>query len=723
MKLHKTTVTLAVIAGVASVVTAAPAFAQLEEIVVTAQRREASLQEVPASVTALSADALETKQVTNVRDLQFQVPNLNIATNTGTASAARIFLRGIGEDESRGAVDQAVGIYVDDVFIGRSVGSLLDLVDVERVEVLRGPQGTLYGRNSNGGAIRLVSKRPSTEDNAFEIGGTLGSDARFDGRLSGNWAISDATAVRGTFLTRNRDGFHRVIPDGDFTGQGREVGEISTNAFRLSLAHTFDNDWELGVSIDRTDDDSDPIPDSAAPPNDADGNLFTIEPLPGSDPCIAATPPNFLSIGCFTDYSSSVETQGIGITVTGDIGGYTFRSLTGYRELEDSLSSRIGFPYQQATDQDQLSQEFTLTSNNDGPFNYVGGLYFFSEDLQLDSTFVFDFSVGVDTDAWAAFFHSTYDFNDALTLTAGVRYTDEEREVDAVNVSFETGDGTFAANRVVDNSKTTFNLALDYRFTDGVMGYASYATGFKSGGASPDCFAPTACFLPVDNEEVDTIEIGLRSDLADDRLRLNLTYFFNTYEGLQIGATVPGLGFTRFNVDETEIQGIEAEATLRVTDNFTLNAVLGWLDGEYTEVTDTQAGGLTNDGVPCPGGVATVECALGLELKNAPEFKGTLGALYTMPLASGSLSVAADVAFEDDSWALVANSPPHALVEVDTLINARIAYTSADETWGLALWGKNLTDEEYARAASAGSFTQYASAPLTWGLDARYRFR
>ena len=254
------------------------------------------------------------------------------------------------------------------------------------------------------------------------------------------------------------------------------------------------------------------------------------------------------------------------------------------------------------------------------------------------------------------------------------------------------------------------------------MAYASISTGFKSGGASPDCFSPTACFLPVDEEEVETWEIGLRSDLLDDSLRLNLTYFFNTYEGLQIGSTVPGLGFTRFNVEETEISGIEMEATLQVTDNFVVNAILGWLDGEYTAVTLQQAGGLTNDGVPCPGGVATVACALGLELKNAPEFKGTLGALYTMPLNDGNLDFALDLSFEDDSWALVANSPPHALTEVDTLVNARVAYGPADDKWQVALWGKNLTDEEYARASSAGSFTQYASAPLTWGIDARFRF-
>ena len=701
---------------------AAPVLAEIEEITVTAQRREASVQDVPASVSAISADAIEQKLVTNVRDLQQLVPNLDIATNTGTASAARIFLRGIGEDESRGAVDQAVAIYVDDIYIGRSVGSLLDLLDLERVEVLRGPQGTLYGRNSNGGAIKLVSKAPSTDGNEFEIGATLGSDNRIDGRLLGNFAISENTAIRASLLSRSRDGFHTLNPTGDFAGMGGRVGDAKTLGLRLALSTAFNDQWSLGLAFDRTEDDSDPIPDSAVPGQDADNNIFTIEPLPGSAPCSALVPTPFQGMGCFLDYSSKVETQGVSATVTGEFENFTFRSLTGYRTMEDRLASRIGFVYAQHTDQNQLSQEFTLTSNSEGPFNWVGGLYYFKEDSRLDSTFIFDFTVQNDTTAVAAFVHGDYAVTDQLTLTAGLRYTNEDRDVVSSNVSFETGDGTWSATRNLSNDKATYVVSADYQISDAVMVYGSYSTGFKSGGASPDCFSPTACFLTVDNEEVGTVELGMRSDLMDNRLRLNLTYFNNQYDGLQIGATVPGLGFTRFNVDETEIQGFEAESIIQFTDNFRINATLGWLDGNYKKVTQQQAGGLTNDGAPCPGGIATIECALGLKLKNAPEFRGSIGAALTVPLNSGAIYAGVDLAFQDDAWSLVANSPPHALVKIDTLVNARVAYTSEDDRWQLALWGKNLTDETYYRAAAAGSFTTYASPPLTWGIDGRFRF-
>jgi iron complex outermembrane receptor protein len=589
------------------------------------------------------------------------------------------------------------------------------------VEVLRGPQGTLYGRNSNGGAIKLVSKKPSTEETNYEIGATIGSESRIDGRFVANWAVSDATAIRASLLTRNQDGFHTLNPNGDFAGMGRRIGDAKTLGARVALQTTFNDRWSLGMAFDRTEDDSDPIPDSALPGQDADNNIFTIEPLPGNT-CSAMTPGNFQGMGCFLGYASNVETQGLSATLTGEFDKFTFRSLTGFRSMEDRLASRIGFVYLQHTDQDQLSQEFTLTSNGDGPFNWVTGLYFFEEDSRLDSTFVFDFTVQNDTSAVAAFVHGSYAATERLTLTGGLRYTSEDRDVVSSNVTFETGDGTWSATRNLSNDKATYVVSADYQVSDSVMVYGSYSTGFKSGGVSPDCFSPTACFLDVDEEEVGTIELGMRSDFMDDRVRLNLTYFNNQYDGLQIGATVPGLGFTRFNVDETEIQGFEFESVLLLGENFRVNATAGWLDGEYTQVTPQQAGGLTNDGVPCPGGIATVECAKGLSLKNAPEFRGSIGAVLAVPMADGTLNIGADIAFQDDAWSLVANSPDHALVKVDTLVNARVAYAPTDEKWQVALWGKNVTDETYYRAAAAGSFTTYASPPLTWGVDARIRF-
>jgi iron complex outermembrane receptor protein len=695
-----------------------------DEIVVTAQRRAQNLQDVPAAVTALSDVALEQQQIRDVQDLQYQIPNISIAAGTGTANSARIFLRGVGEDESRGAVDPAVGIYVDGIYIGRQVGALLDLVDLERIEVLRGPQGTLYGRNTNGGAIKLISKTPGGE-NEGRVGVLYGNYDRLDVRGMANLAVGDNAGLRVTGLYRKQDGFWDLNPNGELEGEGRTVGDLDTVALRAAFSVDFAEGWNALLIGDYTEDNSDPVPDSAAPPNDRDNDLFTIEPLPGTE-CDA----NSQVLGCFLGYGSEVKTGGVSLNLTGQIGMFDVMSLTGYREMEDDLATRIGSPFFQQTDQDQFSQELTLTSNLDGPFNFVAGAYFFEEDVQLDSTFVFDSTLVFDTSSIAGFVHGTFDIGDRATVTAGTRYTDEKREFAGRNTGLTqlTGSPLFAREDKVSFDNWTYNVALDYDVTDDVMAYASFSTGFKAAGWSPDCFSPNipgidnACYRPVDEEEIESFEIGVRSVLMDS-LRLNVTYFNNVYEGLQIGATVPDLGFTRFNVDETHIQGIEVEANWALTDYMSLFGNLGLLDAEYDSVTEQQAAGLTNSGASCPGGIATVECALGLSLKNAPEYKGQVGMRYEMePTFGGRFLFTGDVSFEDESWSLVANNPPHALTDPGLLLNARLAYTPPSDRYTISVFGQNLGDQEYWRAASAQFFTAYGAPPLTYGVDLDVRF-
>lgn len=706
----------------------APAIAQddeggLEQIIVTAQRVEQNLQDVPVAVTALSTENLEQKQVQNIRDLTAQIPNINIATNTGTANAARIFLRGVGEDESRGAVDQAVGIYVDGVYVGRSVGSLFDVVDLASLEVLRGPQGTLYGRNTIGGAIKLNSVRPQME-NGGDLRLTVGNEGRLDIRGTGNLALGENTAVRLTAMQRQRDGFHTLNPNGALAGTGGNVGKLDTTAVRASLSHDFNADWNLFLAFDYTDDASDPIPDSAAPPNDADNDLFTIEPLPGTT-CTATS----TALGCYTGYDQSLETMGLSATVEGVIKGLDFTSITGYRQMEDELATRIGLVFNQMTDQDQFSQEFTLGSSGNETFDWLAGVYYFTEDIQLDTVFAFPFQVKSETESFALFGQGTMKINDRLNITGGLRFTDESKDFEGANLAPFPPFNGFTRTDTADFENLSGTIGADFRFNEDVMGYAKYSSGFKSGGWSPDAFSGTAVFLPVDEETLDSFEAGIKSDLSSN-LRLNLAAFFNQYQGLQIGATVPGLGFTRFNVDETQIRGIEAELVWQVTPALQINGNAGLLDAEYTEVTGDQARGLTNNLTNPVAGCAGVNpavdsqiipCALGLSLKNAPEYKVTVGALYNREFWNGSITASGDISFEDDAWSLVANAPAHALAEIPTLANARIKYEDASG-WSVALWGRNLGDEEYYRAASASSFTAYASEPLTYGLDLGYTF-
>lgn len=696
--------------------------AQLDEVVTTAQRRTQSAQDVPVAVTVLSTEDLDIKQISSTLDLQRAVPNLNLATNTGTANAARIFLRGIGEDESRGAVEPAVGTYVDGVYYGRLVGSLFDLVDLEQIEVLRGPQGTLYGRNSNGGALKLTTIKPQDE-NAFSGRVTLGNNSRFDVKGMANVAITDRTAVRVSGLYKTRDGFFDVNPSGAGAGEATEnVGDLDTLAFRAMINHDFGNGWNVLLAGDLVNDKSDPIPSSIIDSLDRDGDLFTVEPAPGVDCGTGTTAPagpfQFTRpVGCFNGFSNETKSRGLSATISKEMESHTLTSISSFRKLDDELSTHIGFPYAQETDQEQFSQEVTLSSNLDGPLNYVVGAFFFKEDLNLDTAFVFPFRVAADTRSFALFGQGSFDLTDRATATFGLRYTDETREFAGIN--FSSGLNS-AFDQDFDN--VSFTGKLDYDLTDNVMVYGSYSTGFKGAGVSPDCFSPTACFLPVNEEKVGTLEFGVRSRLMDDRLQLNATYFNNQYDDLQIAATVPGLGFTRFNVDETEIQGLEFDVIFQPVENFEIAANLGLLDGEYKDLTDSQAAGLTNNGVPCPGGVPSITCALDLELKNAPDYKANIAATYTVPMEMGNLSFTGDISFEDDSFNLVANSPASALSEIPTLVNARIAFTPDDAFWNVAVWAKNITDEEYFRAGTATANAVYAAEPATYGIDVGFNF-
>ena len=708
-------------------------------IIVTAQRREQDLQDVPAAVTALNAEALQNRQIADTNDLQNQIPNVVISTGTGTANSARIFFRGIGEDESRGAIDPAVGIYIDNVYLGRTVGSLVDLVDIEQIEVLRGPQGTLYGRNTNGGAIKVTSVRP--EPGEFTFGGELsyGNYDRFQGRISTNIPLGDAAAIRFTALRRERDGYFTLNPNGDFAQfAGTRLGDEEVTALRGSLYAEFSDVWSALAIVDYTDDNSDPVPSSIIPESpfagvqtDRDGDVFTVEPAPGVT-CSRFTPVNFRPLGCQTDYSSEVESFGLSLQLEGDYDTFSVTSITAYRTLEDELASHITFPYFQNTDQSQFSQEFLVNTEIGDTINLTTGAYYYEEDANLAFTFIFPFDIDFETQSFALFGQAAVELG-ALTLTGGLRWTTEDRTV----LSSAGGPlAGFGSNilREFESDNLTWTAKVDYSFTDDVLVYASYATGFKTPGSSPDCFSPAACFLPVDEESLDAFEAGIRTQFLDGDATFNLTGFYNDYQDLQISGTLPNGGFTRINAGAAEIYGLEAEASVRPVDGLTIYGNASWLSASYEEVTFDQAGLLTGSSNTVPGptcGGATpadpnyqqqiINCALDLSLKNAPEWKALVGFNYDIFTSAGDIFFGADVAYEDDSFALVAN-PPGSLVQPGVRIDARIGFETADEMWRFTLWGKNLTDREYWRATT-GPNQVYAAPPLTFGVDVGFRFR
>ncbi|MDD9798010.1 MAG: TonB-dependent receptor, partial [Alphaproteobacteria bacterium] len=673
--------------------TVSPVAAQLDEIVVTAERQEANLQDVPVAITALTPSDFATRQITDIADLQSSVPSISIGNNVGTASGARIFLRGVGEDEARPTTDPAVGIYVDGVYLGRQTGALMNLLDLETVEILRGPQGTLYGRNTNGGAIKLTSKRPVPGENSARTELTVGSEGRQNMKGSVSVSMGERTAISIAALSNRHDGY--------FSQQGRDIGGDDLLAARVSLVHEMENGWEIFAAYDITRDDSDPTPETPYKGKNGQNDIFTLEE------------------DNTTKYSSEVEQDGLTFIASGEIGGIAVKWLSGWRSLEDDLVSRIAWPFFQKTDQEQTSHELVFSSNNEGIFNWIGGIYYYEEEIDMAAQFYFDDKYDIETTAQALFGQAKFDVTEQTTLTAGVRYTEEEKDFIGINAGRagdqnklmprsreglpagyrkgkEANDSLYLTAPEFEN--TSYRVGVDHNLTDDVMVFATFATGFKSGGWSPDCVG--ACFASVDEEELETFELGVRSEFGN--MRLNVTYYNNVYENLQVGGTPLTGGFTRLNIPEAEMQGLEAEFSGYVTENFSFYGNAAWFDGEYTKLDKVSREALTNgpvDLVPCaPATITDKEaCAKGLKIKNAPEFSITVGFIYEQPIGQRNLQLSMQVAHEDDSFNLLAN-PGAVMREETTLVDGRIKLTDEEDIWAITLWGKNITDEEYARA-------------------------
>lgn len=652
----------------------------LEEVMVRAQRREESLQDISVSVTAIGQEQLQFQQINNVGDIQFLVPNLSLATNTGLANGARTFLRGIGEDDSRVTVDPAVAMYVDDVYIGRQIGALFDLVDVKSVEVLRGPQGTLYGRNSNGGAIKIQSVKPDIQEYSLNVTGSVGNEGLQEIKANGNIPINDMAAIQLAVLDKHRDALFT------FENSEGDVGAWNSFAYRISGLVSFDNSIEVQLTYDNIDDDSDPIPASYTERYEKeiglDGDVFTTV------------------LGDNELYYSETEQDGLSLQVSGELASHEWKYIGSKRTMENELGTFIIGEYTHMVDQEQLSHELQVTSNLDGRFNYVAGIFYFDEEVEQDYVFFGGpYDINLENEAVGAYGQAFINLTSKLDLTAGLRYTKEDKSIDATGLF--AGFFPQAADESEDYSNTDYKVALDYAFTDEMMAYVSYATGFKSGGWSPDTFDP------IDEETVETIEIGMKSEWLDRRLRLNATYFMNDYEDLQLNGTTSD-GFTRFNVPEVETSGVELELTYLVTADFRLYSNVGYLDGDYVKLSPDIVDTIPNTGV---------------SLKNAPQWVATVGGDYTFNLGSaGSLRLGIDIAYEEESYSTVSNND---LTKMDdkALYNARIAWDSADEHFQIIIWGKNLSDEVYYPASTDGPApgAVYAGDPRTYGVDFTYR--
>jgi iron complex outermembrane receptor protein len=724
----------------------------LEEIIVTAQRREENLQKVPIAVSALGSEMLEQLDVRSIHDVSSVVPNLWMETNTGLSSGARASLRGIGEDESYFTSDTPVGMYVDDVYIPRQTGALFDLNEVERVEVLRGPQGTLYGRNTSAGAIKIVTRKPSDTLRANgEL--TVGDFDRLDVRAGLSGPLGERLAGQIAVLSRQHDGYDLNLVN------GARVNDQDVKAGRVALLFTPTDDLELLLAYDKVRERSTPGYATGLTLRGPNGlGAFDENDQVDGDRDVHTL------LSDLTDPINDVDQQGASLTATWNVAGVTVKSITAWRELSNTIlldadgqNTCLGFAAPclhlfQDQRQHQLSQELQLQGKAfDERLNYIIGTYYFEEanTQRTENIILAPFGENpysdsaLDTDSIALFASGTFALTERANLTAGVRWTRDSKDF---HNSVFGPDGTPSLVCVDPQTREVFNsgacaggtpagavsdalsrdiskswsavtprLALDYQLTPSAMMYASASEGFKSGSFDGREVGSALYNLqPIAPETVYTYEVGAKTEWFERRLRANLAVFLNDFQDLQGTGTNQATGaLTRFSVGDVETKGAELELVAEPIANLTVNANLGLLDTRFTKINFDQ---MADCG---PVGTGTQE----LQLKFAPKVAGFLGLNYRVPLPVGAIVMGGDWTHKSSFYHSSCNPLP-SKEDGYNLFNAQLGYQSEDGRWSVTAQVRNLSDENYAAGQffipGLGFNATYFNPPRTWALTARY---
>ncbi len=722
----------------------------IESVIVTARRRAESLQDTPVAMTALSADALERQQVIGTTDLDKVAPNIQFhsyGTLTGNNSAAQVFIRGIGQSDATPAVDPGVGVYIDDVYMGRAVGAAMEFRDIASVQILRGPQGTLFGRNTIGGAVLLTSNEPGTDaGNSVRVG--LGDDnlreafGAFDLPLGGDWSARLALGMR------QRDGYVTRAFDGkDLGDEDMQTGQVAvkwqpSDAVKLTLRADYTKEDENGSpfvfrEMNETATFVGAASQAAGCPNMLDPLPPPVRVGPLADPRCgndAQALGEFRNGGTYPA-SSTLENRGASLVASWDINDvFTLKSITADRRLEwtgtrDADNTPLLILHTNyRSESEQFSQELQAVIDTDR-LDGVIGAYYFDEDsydrllvpLGNPGTSYDTQRVAMDSKARAAFTEWTFKFTEALSATAGVRYTKETKGLQSVmfNVSpatapepaqptalcpfagappTQTGCLFLTTNRFArDFSATTKSASVQYRFNESVMTYLSWSEGFKSGGfnqrynAAPPGNAP----ISFGAETAESFEIGLKLDPLDS-LRINVAAFSTDYDDIQMTYRL-GVVPLLFNAGVASIDGGEIELEFAPTEDFRLDASLGYLDAKFDSITPPPPFGPVNP---------TATATLSSRLPFTPEFQGHLGLSYTFhPGANWLLTPRVDISYTDDQFFDAGNSPEIAQNEAITLYSASLALVSADDKWRFVLGGSNLSDELYPVAGTSSLTT------------------
>jgi iron complex outermembrane recepter protein len=722
----------------------------IESIVVTARRRAESLQDTPVAVTALSAAALERQQIVSTTDLDKVAPNIQFhsyGTLTGNNSAAQVFIRGIGQSDATPAVDPGVGVYIDDVYMGRAVGAAMEFRDIASVQILRGPQGTLFGRNTIGGAVLLTTNEPGTDaGNSVRVG--LGEDNLREAFGAFDLPLGDVWSARVAAGMRQRDGYVTRVSD------GKDLGDEDMRTAQVALRWKPSDAFTLTLRGDYTEEDENGSPFVFQSMNEGATFVGAASIAAGCPNILDPMPPPLLvgpladprcgndaqALGEFRNggtypASSTLENRGASLVANWEVNdALSLKSITSDRRLEwtgtrDADNTPLLILHTNYTSESkQFSQELQAVVDAERVDGVVG-VYYFDEDsfdrllvpLGNPGTSYDTQRVSMDTKAKAAFTEWTFKFTDAFSATAGIRYTEEDKGLQAImfNVApatraepaaptllcpfaglppTQTNCLFLTTNRFArEFSATTKSASAQYRFNERVMTYLSWSEGFKSGGfnqrynAAPPGNAP----ISFGAETAESFEIGLKMDPLDT-LRINIAAFSTDYDDIQMTYRL-GVVPLLFNAGVASIDGGELELEFAPTEDFRLDATIGYLDAKFDSIT-----------APPPFGTVspTATATLSSRLPFTPEIQGHLGMAYTFhPGSNWELTPRVDWSHTAEQFFDAGNSAEIAQNDAIDLFSASVTLASEDDKWRFVLGATNLTDEVYPVAGTSSLTT------------------
>ncbi len=671
----------------------------VDDIIVSARRRDEALKDVPVAVSAFSAEQLEQKGSADITELTRSAPSLTLQAARGSNSTLISFIRGVGQQDPLWGFEPGVGLYMDDVYIARPQAAVLDIFDIQRIEILRGPQGTLYGRNTIGGAIKYVTKRIDADEPQGQVRASYGSYNQRDLVASAELPFNDKFAVSAAVARYLRDGY------GTNLNTGNEHYNKDVTAARFSAEWTPTDNLFFRLAGDIVKDDS----------NARHGHRE-----------LAPSPADVYDTNAGAGDANRVESKGLSLTGEWNVNEWlTLKSVTAQRDgltrgnidFDNLPAPILDIPARY--DDDQFSQEFQAVFSGDR-WSGVAGVYY----LDATASGAFDTVLGpanlttltsgsVDTKSYAVFGDFSYDVTDALSVSVGARWTHDEKTGTVFRRQYlgirSPGFGNGAAVPIAaprtdytatkEFEKFTPRVSVSYKLTPDLTTYVSWGEGFKSGGFDMrgDAVLYPDTVKGYRPETVETWEIGLKGSLFDNRLNFATAIYDSSYEDQQITTQYPAgetVASVVDNVGSSSIRGWEFEGRLRVTDNLTLNGMLSYTDAKFEQFMAYIPTGPLNSSCPTqPGCVADVSDQR--DFQNTPEWTGSIGATYTHWMENGSsLAFIPSASYRGD-YQLFETASPILDQEAFWMFDASLVWTSSNDRLTVGVHGKNLSDEQY----------------------------